>query len=495
MEDDLRKQLLRVAEAKVLVIGDIMLDRYTWGDTERVSPEAPVLVLNGEKVEGRLGGAGSVAYLSRALDANVRLVGVTGDDSAGDEIRELLTGAGIDGTAVLHDSERATTIKHRFIGRASGRHPHQILRVDFETNTPISKAQEKSLINAAVEKLDTVDALLVSDYAKGVCTPGLLRKVIGAATDLNIAVIVDPAKNVDYEAYRGATVITPNRLECAAATNNTIRSPNDALTAAKQLLVQYDFHAVMVTLDKQGIALVTKDGHAQLVPTTPRTVYDVTGAGDMVLSMVGLCQAAGVGWKDTGRLANCAASLEVERVGVAPISMSELLEAIPGSKAQHSGKIKSRESLNQAMAECRQNGSVIGFTNGCFDILHAGHVSYLEEASRLADVLIVGVNSDSSVRSLKGTDRPIIPEDQRATMLAALACVDHVVIFDESTPSNLIRAIRPDVLIKGGDYDRSELKEGDLVESYGGVVRIAGLTKGISSTSIIESVRSAMHPD
>lgn len=486
---------------RVLVLGDIMLDRYTWGDAERVSPEAPVLVLRAEEEEVRLGGAASVACLLRHLDARVTLAGVIGDDASGRTVRRLLDEIGIRDDLVLSDPDRCTTTKERFVGRAAGRHPHQILRVDHETPHPIEAAIEHQLRCEVVKRLEEFQAVLVSDYAKGVCTPQLLATIIGEARRRGIPVLVDPARITDWQRYRGASLLTPNRAEAAGALGRAIHSPADALAAGCELRQRWELPGVLVTLDREGIVVVAD--RQEIVATRPRQVYDVTGAGDMVLAVAGLCGAIDLPLRQTAILANTAAGLEVERFGVAPVTREEIRAELSFEKGTGSdqddrclsplrarcNKLVTLHEMADLAAGYRRQGHRIVFTNGCFDLLHVGHVSYLEEAARLGDVLVVAVNGDMGARRLKGPGRPVIKEGERVAMLAALACVDHVLTFDQGTPCDLIVRIRPDVLVKGGDYAVEEVVGHEIVELYGGEVRVTGEVTGASTTKILASVR------
>jgi D-beta-D-heptose 7-phosphate kinase/D-beta-D-heptose 1-phosphate adenosyltransferase len=314
-------------------VGDLILDRYTYGDAQRVSPEAPVLVLQAEEREARLGGAASVACLLRHLEARVTLAGVVGDDPSGRTLRRLLEEIGLDTQLILTDPERCTTTKERFVGRAAGRHPHQILRVDRESTDPLDEHVERKATAAITERLAGHQAVLVSDYAKGVCTPRLLAEVIEQARELGMPVLVDPARIADYDRYRGVSILTPNRAEAQWATGLCIACPSDAFRAGEGLLHRLELDAVLLTLDKDGIAVIARDREPEIVSTRQRDVYDITGAGDMVLAMTGLCRAAGFSVAETAALANMAAGLEVERFGVAPVTRTDVFGEILGEPA------------------------------------------------------------------------------------------------------------------------------------------------------------------
>jgi D-beta-D-heptose 7-phosphate kinase/D-beta-D-heptose 1-phosphate adenosyltransferase len=453
MSAELIDLVQRLGQPRVLVIGDVMLDRYIWGDAERISQEAPVILLRADKKEERLGGASSVATMLRALGAQVSLVGVVGADPDAARVRAILADMGVDLEGVLSDSSRPTTVKERYIGRAQHRHPQQMLRVDFETRQPVHGAVEHDLCAILLRKLRDADIVLISDYDKGVCSPALMSTIIAGAKAKGLRVLADPIRGKDYRKYRGCAAITPNRLEAGLATGRTIENNDEALAAGRDLCAQLDLEAAIITLDKDGMALVRRDGTQHIYPTRPRQVYDITGAGDMVMSVLGLALAANADYGPAIQLANVAGGLEVEKIGVATVTREEILHdlihtPLDGLKGS---KVRSLPQLLTELEIRRKNGQRIAFTNGCFDVLHAGHVQYLNEARAQADVLIVGLNSDSSVRGLKGDGRPVNPVEARAAVLAALQCVDYVSVFNDATPLALIQAIRPDVLVKGAD--------------------------------------------
>jgi D-beta-D-heptose 7-phosphate kinase/D-beta-D-heptose 1-phosphate adenosyltransferase len=486
---DLLAALERLQTPRLLVLGDLILDRYTWGDAERVSPEAPVLVLRADEEEVRLGGAASVALLLRALEAEVVPAGVVGDDGHGRVLRKLLEETGVGQEMVLVDPCRPTTTKERFMGRAAQRHPQQILRVDREQRRPLPANLEEQLVVEIEEQLPTVHGLLISDYAKGTCTGRLLERAIAGAKRLSVPVFIDPGRSVDYERYRGATVLAPNRGEAETASGVPIRAAADALEAGAKLKDRLGVGAVLVKLDSDGMALI--EGNAgRLFPTRARSVYDVTGAGDLVLAMIGLCRASGATWEETVALANVAAGLEVEKLGVAPVTRAEIRAELGRAVPPCVHKVVTLPELVLVVENYRRLGKTVVFTNGCFDLLHVGHATYLQEAARLGDVLIVAVNSDAGVRRLKGPGRPVIQEGDRAALLAALGCVHHVVIFDEDTPHELLRRLRPDILVKGGTYRLDQVVGREIVESYGGKVCVVLQVPGVSTTGLIEGMHA-----
>ncbi|GIW84472.1 MAG: bifunctional protein HldE [Gemmataceae bacterium] len=490
-------QLLQSAkQPQVVVVGDIMLDRYIWGNAERISQEAPVILLRADHREERLGGAGSVAMMLRHLECNVAVVGVVGHDENAERVLTMMRQLGIDTSTVVPDSSRPTTVKERYIGRAQTRHPQQMIRVDYEERHTISQNIEYVIIQRALSLIDSADIILVSDYDKGVCTPTLLQFLISTTKKRAIPLLADPIRGGDYSKYRGCTALTPNRLEAGLAVGRTLHTVEDALEAAAELQHRLELEAGIVTLDKDGMALAHRDGRRLHFPTRPRHVYDITGAGDMVMAALALALAAKADYETAARLANIAGGLEVERIGVSPVTRADILADIlhtPTSNTifQSTDKIVTLPRLLPLLQMRRSLGQRIAFTNGCFDVLHAGHVRYLSEARQQADCLIVGLNSDTSVRSLKGPTRPVNPHTERATILAALQDVDYVVLFDEPTPLALIQALRPDVLVKGGDYRKDQIVGADFVESYGGKVYIAQFHRGYSTTSLIERIKAA----
>lgn len=497
MAADLVELLNRLGRPRVLVVGDVMLDRYVWGNAERISQEAPVILLRADMREERLGGASSVATMLQALGADTSLIGVVGRDADGMRARQILTDLGIDTAGVVTDVARPTTVKERYIGRAQSRHPQQMIRVDYENREPVSREVEQELGRVFDTRIRAADVVLISDYDKGVCTPSVLAHAIATARARGIKIIADPTRGGDYAKYRGCSSMTPNRLEAGLATGRTIETTEQALAAAAELRDRYDLEAGIVTLDKDGMAMAHRDGRTAVFPTRPRQVYDITGAGDMVMATLGLALAAGADYNPAIRLANAAGGLEVEKIGVVTVSRDELLadllpapfpatESVPGAT-----KIAGLPQLLADLDRRRRSGQRIAFTNGCFDVLHAGHVQYLAEARRQADCLVIGLNSDTSVRLLKGSTRPLNPVEARALVLAGLQDVDYITIFADATPLSLISAIRPDVLVKGSDYQKDQVVGAEYVESYGGRVHLADLRTGYSTTNLIERMKAA----
>ena len=495
MTKELIDLVQNLGQPRVLLLGDVMLDRYIWGNAARISQEAPVLLLSADHREERLGGASSVATMLAALGAKVTLAGVVGNDHDGQRVKNILADLGVNYEGVLIDYDRPTTVKERYIGRAQARHPQQMLRVDYEVREPLSESIQNELTTFLLHQLRQTDIVLVSDYDKGVCCPGLLTSLVAAAKAQGVRVLGDPIRGEDYRRYHGFSALTPNRLEAGLATGRTIVNEEESIAAGRHLREQLDLEASIVTLDKQGMLLRHRDGTEHLFPTRPRQVYDITGAGDMVLAMLGMSLAAGASYEHAIQLANVAGGLEVEKVGVVTVSREEIIHDLLRSKSQGFGpgqeKVVTNSTLVHELNARRRVGQRIAFTNGCFDVLHAGHVQYLHEARAQADALVVGLNSDSSVKTLKGPTRPVNAFEARSMVLASLSCVDYVIGFEQQTPWELIQIVRPDVLVKGADYQRDEVVGADFVESYGGCVHLAQLRDGHSTTNILQQLDAA----
>ena len=472
---------------RVAVVGDLILDRYIFGTVGRVSPEAPVHVLLAGREEERPGGAGSVASLVAGLGGRVRIVGVRGEDGSGDRLVALLRAAGVDAKGVRKVRGRTTTVKTRIVARnASGL--QQVLRVDREVDAPLRPAEARALAAAARRALRGADAVVLSDYAKGALPDAVLAAVVGEARRRGIPALVDP-KRADFRAYAGAAVVTPNRAETERAAGFQVRTLADAERAGRRLAESLRLQAVLVTLDRDGMMLVPRKGPAVHVPTEPREVFDVTGAGDMVIAAMAVALGSGASLEEAARLANTAAGIEVARFGVVPVSRDEVLEAVHAHGGDPSRKVLGPAALRDALRARRARGERIVLTNGCFDLLHAGHLRYLAAARAEGDLLVIGLNSDASVRRLKGKGRPVVAWRERAEMLASLSCVDFVVGFGEDTPERLVRAVDPHVLVKGEDWRTKGVVGRKWVESRGGRVVLARLVAGKSTTGLLERIR------
>lgn len=485
----LKRLLEQTRRPRILVVGDVMLDRYLWGDVDRISPEAPIPVLRVGKSEERLGGAGSVVTILVALEADVLLGTVTADDPEGRKVCELLEQHGVPRHCVLVASDRSTTVKERLLGRTQSRHPQQILRVDRETTHAIGEKSMTRLLEFVRPHLSEIDMILVSDYDKGVCSGPLIAELAQLAQGADVPVLVDPACGADYRRYRGSTCVTPNRHEAATALGRRIDTPEDGVQAARELL-SYGFQAAAVTLDCDGIAWADASGRGRVFPVRSRQVYDITGAGDMVLAAMGYGMAAGGDWPAAIELANLAGGLEVERLGVVPISRSELLAEISHGRSSAQTKVLSAEELEEELRSRRRSGQRVVMTNGCFDLLHPGHVASLEYARNQGDCLVVGLNSDRSAKQLKGSGHPIIPEQDRAEMLAALACVDYVVVFDDPSVAALVQRLAPDILVKSAEYAPEEVVGHEFVRQGGGSVVLAPVKGGYGTTELIDKIQN-----
>lgn len=464
-------------QARVLVLGDIMLDRYWEGGTSRISPEAPVPVVKVEQIKDRPGGAGNVALNIAALGASARLGGFTGDDEMADSLQDMLGGAGVD-CDFNRVAGRPTITKLRIISRHQ-----QLIRLDFE-EAGLSGAGEP-LANSVADQLQNCSALVLSDYAKGALDdPGPL---IAAARSVGVPVLVDP-KGTDFARYRGATLLTPNLHEFEAVVG-ACPSEIELVGRGEKLMLELELGALLVTRGEHGMTLLRPGEEELHLPARAREVFDVTGAGDTVIATLASAVAAGAGLPQAVGLANVAASIVVGKLGTAAVSAPELRRAVQQEQGSERG-VMSLEQLQIAVADARSQGERVVFTNGCFDIIHAGHVTYLEQAKQLGDRLIVAVNSDKSVRQLKGKGRPINPEDRRMAVLAGLGAVDWVVCFSDDTPRPLLEAIKPDILVKGGDYAGKEDVVGwDIVEGYGGEVQVLGVVDSVSTTAIVEKIQ------
>ena len=469
---------------RIVVAGDFMLDRYAYGNADRLSPDAPVPVLAIERTESRPGGAANVCLDLRALRCDVACLGLIGNDEPGQCLRQTLTDAGVDAAGlVAPDTGRPTTVKHNLVGLAQHRHPQKMFRLDTEDKSPVSDDIAQQLLDRADEVLPGAAVLCLEDYNKGVLTEAVCQGLIEKARRLGVPVMVDPAAISDYRKYRGATCITPNRTEAQLATGQT-----EPQAMATQLKAELGLTHVVLTLDKSGALLLDDRDEFHTVPTVARSVYDVTGAGDMVLAMLAGARANDVPWEEAVALANVAAGLEVEKVGVVPIPLEEVLLSLLRLHDDELGKVRPAETLLRELQAHRQQGKTIVFTNGCFDILHAGHVAYLRQAAKLGDLLVVGLNADDSIRRLKGDDRPVNHEADRLLVLSELQSIDYLVVFSEDTPLKLIEAIKPDVLAKGADYTREAVVGHEIVEAHGGRVALIDLVEGRSTTNIIRKL-------
>jgi len=473
----------KVTNFKIVVVGDIMLDNYYYGEVKRISPEAPVPVNKVNSESFNLGGAANVAANLALLGAKVFMGGVCGDDANGKKLSKLMSNINIDSQGVICSSERQTTTKLRVIGSSQ-----QMLRLDFEQAAILSAEEEKKM-QSWFSSLVTegINGLIISDYAKGVCSDSLCQWLITKAVDNNILVLVDPKGN-EWTKYKHASFITPNVKELGEAANFAVANEGkEVVKAAQEMLEKYQVQAILVTRSEKGMTYVAKDKNFT-VPSTAREVYDVSGAGDTVAAVFLLAMVSGLEQEKAAFLANEAAGVVVGRIGTHAISKQELFGYLveKEKKEKQQSLPLNYQDIKALLTLWRENKEKIVFTNGCFDLLHRGHVAYLEKAAKLGDRLIIGLNSDESVKRLKGATRPLTSENDRARILNALSCVDAVVLFEEDTPAELIKLVQPDVLVKGGDYEVEQI----IGREYAGSVKVIDFEEGYSTTDIIEKIRT-----
>lgn len=464
---------------RILVVGDVMLDKYIWGDVSRISPEAPVPVVQTTHKSHHPGGAANVAMNLAGLGARTEIVGYTGGDEDEALLRSSLVSNGIEPLCVVSDGF-PTTAKLRIFG---GR--QQMLRLDSERVGSRTQPDENKLIEVALSAIEHSDAVVLSDYAKGALTPEVCQTIISRARNLGIPIVVDP-KSADFSRYRGASTICPNLNELSKAAHLETLDLDGLLDSAESMVSRLGIDFLTATLSEKGIALVRR-GSRFLAPAVARQVFDVSGAGDTVIAVLALSLSTSVTPEMAVQLANVAAGIVVGKVGTVPVKRHELLAALNSEIRLHAGdKVVSRDELLTRVATWRLNGERVIFTNGCFDLLHVGHIEVIEQARRFGDRLIIAINSDASVSALKGPARPIVGERERARVLAALGAVDAVVIFGEPTPIEVILATRPDVIVKGGDYNPDTIVGAPEVESWGGQVRIVPTVEGYSTTRLVQ---------
>ncbi|MDI1297890.1 bifunctional D-glycero-beta-D-manno-heptose-7-phosphate kinase/D-glycero-beta-D-manno-heptose 1-phosphate adenylyltransferase HldE [Methylotenera sp.] len=473
------------SKKSILVIGDVMLDRYLMGNVNRISPEAPVPVVLLKQSEDRAGGAANVAANLSGLGLHTEIIGCIGDDTAGKALKQMIANAGIVVANIMTSTLRPTVSKTRVM---SGN--QQIVRIDDESAAAFSAEENAQLLGNVTKALSNQPAMVIlSDYAKGVLSDSTCKAIIEHCKKLNIPVIADP-KGRDYSKYKGASTLTPNKKETAEACGVDINDTEALLHAAEQLKNQLNLDFLAVTRGEEGISLID-DKQIQHIPATAKKVFDVSGAGDTVIATLAAGLAHGLNPHDALQLANIAAGIVVGKVGTVPVSQTELLKALVSEDGQsQADKICDGAQLAELVSRWKANQQKIVFTNGCFDLLHAGHVTYLEAAKKTGDKLVLGLNTDRSVSALKGPTRPVVHEGDRARVLAALASVDAVILFDEDTPLQLIDAIRPDVIVKGDDYTEDQVVGGTEVKSWGGSVKLIPLVQGRSTSNIIKKLGS-----
>lgn len=463
----------------ILVIGDLMIDHYLWGSCDRISPEAPVQVVNVKKESSVLGGAGNVINNLVTLGSIVDVISVIGNDSVANELKSLLEKIDVPTSNLVVENNRKTSKKSRLIASQQ-----QVLRYDMESIDDINENSHKQIIQTLEKNIDKYSSIILSDYGKGVLTTNLTKEIIKIANKNNIKVLVDP-KGKDYSKYKGSYTLTPNKKEAMEATNIDIKDENSLIEALKSLKTQCELEVSLITLSEQGIAIF--DDELTIKPTVAREVYDVTGAGDTVIASIAFALGNNLDIKDAIYFANLAAGVVVGKIGSATTTLDEIYEyEYSLHKSNSTSHIKTFDEIKTLASKLHSQGKKIVFTNGCFDILHVGHVKYLEVAKSYGDVLILGLNADSSVRKLKGPTRPINTQDDRAYILASLESVDYVVIFEEETPYELIKLIKPHVLVKGGDYEGKEVVGQDIADE----LKLVQFVDGKSTTNTIKRIQN-----
>ncbi|WP_418179817.1 D-glycero-beta-D-manno-heptose-7-phosphate kinase [Aliarcobacter lanthieri] len=463
---------------KILVIGDLMIDHYLWGNCDRISPEAPVQIVNVQKESAVLGGAGNVINNLVALGAKVEVISVVGADIVADELKALLKNINVPTSNLVIENTRKTSKKSRLIASQQ-----QVLRYDMESIDDIDENSHKSIITTLTNSINKYNSIILSDYGKGVLTTKLTQDIIKIANKYNIKVLVDP-KGKDYSKYKGSYTLTPNKKEAQEATNIIIKDEKSLIEASKVLKEKCNLEVSLITLSEQGIAIF--DDNLTIKPTVAREVYDVTGAGDTVIASIAFALGNDLSIDESVSFANLSAGIVVGKIGSATATLDEIYEyEYSLHKSNSTNHIKTFKEIEELAIKLHNLGKKIVFTNGCFDILHVGHVKYLEEAKSYGDVLILGLNADSSVRKLKGAKRPINTQDDRAYILASLESVDYVVIFEEETPYELIKLIKPHTLVKGGDYEGKEVVGQDIADE----LKLVQFVDGKSTTNTIKRIQ------
>lgn len=485
MKENLRKRLLTAEKKKILVAGDIILDRFIWGQVSRISPEAPVQIVNVKRENISLGGAANVAQNIVAIGCDVTMMGMTGKDASGDLLVSEFRRLGISTESVIEVQSRPTITKTRVIAEQQ-----QIVRIDHEQTDEISPQQEDFFIHYLRQHIKQFDAVVISDYQKGLLTARLLRLIIETANENGIMTIVDP-KRADLSVYSGATLIKPNRKEAEQSIRRILANNDSAMQAATDIREKFSFKSVLITRGKEGMTLVS-DSTGLHIPATAREVFDVTGAGDTVTAYLALMMSNQYPLIESAMIANMAAGVAVSKLGTVTVKREEVLHEME-QQTSGSSKIVTADELTILLGAIRKKKKIV-FTNGCFDILHVGHITLLSKSKALGDVLIVGLNSDASIRRIKGEKRPIVSETERAHILSALEAVDYVVLFDEDTPLEIITQLKPDILVKGSDYKPEQVVGKNVVESYGGEVKLVDLVAGFSTTNIVDAILKNHQP-
>jgi D-beta-D-heptose 7-phosphate kinase/D-beta-D-heptose 1-phosphate adenosyltransferase len=476
--------LSKFDECRLLVVGDLMIDEYVWGDVNRISPEAPVQVVAVNNEEYTLGGSGNVVNNLVALGAQVSVLGVVGTGRDGGLLLDQLSDLGTETAGIIRERGRPTTKKTRIIADHQ-----QVLRIDRETKKNISSDSYTSILAMAEKIIPEVDVVLISDYGKGLITRELVAKLVKLAGANKTTTIADP-KGLDFTKYAGISLLTPNKKEASLASGVEIVDA-DSLAAAGSLLIEKSgIEKLLITCGKDGMVLFDPGKKPYTISTKAREVYDVSGAGDTVLAVLGLAVAAGLTFEESVALANTAAGIVVGKVGTATVTRKELARALKHSAESDDSKHKSLQELAEVCRKLHNDHKQIVLTNGCFDLLHVGHIKLFEASKRLGDVMVVALDDDDSVRRLKGPERPVITASERVGLISALNSIDYVLVFDTSELEEIIKAIRPDVLTKGSNYESETVEGREIVENYGGRVELIPITEAISSTKIINNIKN-----
>lgn len=470
------------SNARILVIGDLMLDEYLWGNVDRISPEAPVQVVDIRREDLTLGGAGNVIANLTALGGGVDVAGVIGDDPEGEWILGHMKSIGVGQEFIIKQGGRPTIKKTRVIAVSQ-----QVVRIDRETRSPIPARVEGYFIERISENIGQWHVIIISDYGKGLLTKSLLERVIQIARENGVMTIVDP-KGRDFTKYKGASLLTPNKKEALLAMGIEDAEDYDLKGLGGEMIGRLDLDGLVITLGAEGMYIFSCNTPPRLIPTRAREVYDVSGAGDTVVAAMALCLAGGADLALAAEIANLAAGVVVGKMGTATVSQEEILSYIDKRYTMINKIIKSHDELLRVLSLHRQRGEKVVFTNGCFDLIHLGHIKLLHESKSFGDVLVVGLNSDDSVRRLKGPLRPCLDEEERMHIIAALDGVDYVTLFSEDTPLDLIKTIQPEILVKGADYNKGDVVGADVVESYGGEVRLVELVESQSTSGLIQKI-------
>jgi D-beta-D-heptose 7-phosphate kinase / D-beta-D-heptose 1-phosphate adenosyltransferase len=467
---------------KILIVGDLILDEYIWGGVHRISPEAPVPILETRSENLALGGAANVANNLVGLGCEVHLCGAIGQDEKGDKLLQTIHDRSIQTEGIFRFVHRPTTSKMRIIA-----HNQQILRVDKEDNRPITEETEKKLIQYINQIIPGMDGIICSDYHKGILTEKVIKAIMHRAQKYQKSVIVDP-KSSDFSLYKGATVITPNLREVDRSVPIKINDKEDLGRSAEYLLNLTKAQAILITQGKDGMSLFQNKEEPVSIPTVAKEVFDVTGAGDTVISVFSMAVFVGFDYKEAAWLSNMAASVVVGKVGTAVVTLEEINEFLQEEMLRTSHTVLKLEELKKIISMAKSTDKKIVFTNGCFDIIHGGHIEFLQKAKTMGDILVVGLNTDQSVKKLKGKNRPIKNEIERANILSALKYIDYITLFSETTPEKLIQEIKPDILVKGNDYKLDEVVGREIVEGYGAKVELIPIVQGYSTTQTLEEI-------